>query len=127
MNRIAYKVNGTGRNATLSKPAHCSSGNLYIVRTTDEDRNVSCLFTDKLGRMVLQRRVIGSDNHDTYYVYDNRDNLRFVLPSRLRDEGISQERMHWPIAISTTAATAACGGSCPAVMPCAMSTTRPTV
>ncbi|MDC1829680.1 hypothetical protein [Bacteroides uniformis] len=120
-------MNGTGRNATLSKSGNCSSGNLYIVRTTDEDRNVSCLFTDKLGRMVLQRRVIGSDNHDTYYVYDNRDNLRFVLPSRLRDEGISQERMHWPIAISTTAATAACGGSCPAVMPCAMSTTRPTV
>lgn len=59
--------------------------------------------------------------------HDNRDNLCFVLPSRLRDEGISQERMHWPIAISTTAATAACGGSCPDVMPCAMSTTRPTV
>ena len=93
MNRIAYKVNGTGRNATLSKSGNCSSGNLYIVRTTDEDRNVSCLFTDKLGRMVLQRRVIGSDNHDTYYVYDNRGNLRFVLPPRIRDEGISQDKL----------------------------------
>ena len=43
--------------------------------------------------MVLQRRVIGSDNHDTYYVYDNRGNLRFVLPPRIRDEGISQDKL----------------------------------
>ncbi len=43
--------------------------------------------------MVLQRRVIGSDNHDTYYVYDNRDNLCFVLPPRIRDEGISQDKL----------------------------------
>lgn len=64
------------------------------MRATDEDRNVSYLFTDKLGRMVLQRRVIRSDNHDTYYVYDNRSNLCFVLPPRIRDEGISQEKLN---------------------------------
>ena len=42
---------------------------------------------------LLQRWVIGSDNHDTYYVYDNRGNLRFVLPPRIRDEGISQDKL----------------------------------
>ena len=124
---IRYKVGGVGSGTALVQSGSYASGELSVVCTTDEDGNVSYLFTDKLGRMVLQRWVIGSDNHDTYYVYDNRDNLRFVLPSRLRDEGISQERMHWPIAIGTTAVTGACGGSCPAVMPCAMSTTRPTV
>ena len=41
----------------------------------------------------MQRWVIGSDNHDTYYVYDNRGNLRFVLPPRIRDEGISQDKL----------------------------------
>lgn len=94
MNCITYKVNGTGRNTTLSQSGNCPSGNLYVVRATDEDRNVSYLFTDKLGRMVLQRRVIRSDNHDTYYVYDNRSNLCFVLPPRIRDEGISQEKLN---------------------------------
>lgn len=60
--------------------------------------------------------------------HDNRDNLCFVLP---RASGMRESHktswMHWPIAIGTTAVTGACGGSCPAVMPCAMSTTRPTV
>jgi RHS repeat-associated protein len=39
-------------------------------------------FTDKLGRKVLSR-VAG--DHDTYYVYDDLDNLRYVLPPLVSD------------------------------------------
>ncbi|CAK7014477.1 MAG: hypothetical protein BACD_01120 [Bacteroides rodentium] len=41
----------------------------------------------------MQRRVSANGNHDTYYVYDNRGNLRFVLPPCLQDEGISQDKL----------------------------------
>ena len=51
-----------------------------MVRTDDEDGNVSLVFTDKWGREVLHRRVIaGSSYADTYYVYDNLGLLRYVL------------------------------------------------
>ena len=90
---IRYKVGGVGSGTALVQSGSYASGELSVVCTTDEDGNVSYLFTDKLGRMVLQRWVIGSDNHDTYYVYDNRGNLRFVLPPRIRDEGISQDKL----------------------------------
>jgi len=38
--------------------------------------------TDKLGRKVLSR-VAG--DHDTYYVYDDLDNLRYVIPPKAAD------------------------------------------
>ena len=53
---------------------------LYVVKTTDEDNKVSYEFKDKLGRVILQRQVNEGVNHDTYYVYDDFGNLRWVLP-----------------------------------------------
>lgn len=52
------------------------------VRTTDEDGNVSETYTDKQGRTVLVR---GPENSDTYYVYDDFGNLRYVLPPLAAD------------------------------------------
>ncbi|MCS2412874.1 RHS repeat-associated core domain-containing protein [Bacteroides uniformis] len=55
------------------------SGQLSVVKTTDEDLNVSYTFTDKMGHVVLSRQMKGSETHDTYYVYDDKSNLCFVL------------------------------------------------
>ena len=41
--------------------------------------NVSYTFTDKMGHVVLYRQMKGSETHDTYYVYDDKSNLCFVL------------------------------------------------
>ena len=41
--------------------------------------NVSYTFTDKMGHVVLSRQMKGSETHDTYYVYDDKGNLCFVL------------------------------------------------
>ena len=41
--------------------------------------NVSYTFTDKMGHVVLTRQMKGSETHDTYYVYDDKGNLCFVL------------------------------------------------
>ena len=56
-----------------------SAGQLAVVRSTDEDGNISYTFTDKQGRLLLVRRMEGKNAHDTYSVYDIYDNLRFVL------------------------------------------------
>ena len=55
------------------------SGQLSVIKTTDEDLNVSYTFTDEMGHVVLSRQMKGSETHDTYYVYDDKGNLCFVL------------------------------------------------
>ena len=52
-----------------------AAGQLSVVKTM----NVSYSFTDKLGHLVLTRQIQGSEPHDTYYVYDEKGNLCFVL------------------------------------------------
>jgi RHS repeat-associated protein len=58
---------------------------LYVNETTDEDGHVSYTFTDKLRQVLLTRQMDGTTAHDTYYVYDDRGNLRFVLPPKYQD------------------------------------------
>ena len=71
-----YYVGSSG----LSQNGNYAAGTLSVVRTTDEDGAVSLTFTDKLGRTVLTRQVDGTSTYsDTYYVYDDRGQLRFVL------------------------------------------------
>ena len=72
-----YSVSSTG---TLSGGSgYYPSGTLSVWKETDEDDRVRYTFTDRLGRILLIRRMSGSTQHDTYYVYDVQDNLRFVL------------------------------------------------
>ena len=66
--------------SSLRKRGVYGAGELSVVRTDDEDGNVSLVFSDKWGREVLHRKVItGSSYADTYYVYDNLGLLRYVL------------------------------------------------
>lgn len=76
LNCLRYGVGSTG---ALTSNGSYASGELAMVKTTDEDGNIGYTFTDKLGRTVLSRQMKGSETHDTYYIYDDRDNLRFVL------------------------------------------------
>ena len=49
------------------------------MKTTDEDGNASYIFTDKLGHTVLTRQMNGTEQLDTYFAYDAKGNLCFVL------------------------------------------------
>ena len=69
----------TGSYVLSGGTASYASGQLSVVKTTDEDLNVSYTFTDKMGHVVLSRQMKGSETHDTYYVYDDKGNLCFVL------------------------------------------------
>ena len=69
-------MNGT----SLSGGTEFYAANLLnVIKTTDEGNNVSYTFTDKLGRIVLTRQMNGTEAHDTYYVYNDKGNLCFVL------------------------------------------------
>lgn len=60
----------------LSDEGYCNEGTLYVERTKDEDGRTISVYTDLMGNKILERR---NDNNDTYYVYNEYNQLRFVL------------------------------------------------
>ncbi|WP_163357580.1 DUF6443 domain-containing protein [Dysgonomonas sp. 25] len=68
-----------GANGIIKK-GNYPSGELYVTEIKDEDDNTSYEFKDKLGQVILTRQLNGSEKYDTYYVYDEYGNLRYVLP-----------------------------------------------
>lgn len=57
-----------------------ATGELSVIDHQDEDGNRSLVFTDKLGRTVLERNFCDSFQHDTYYVFDYKGDLSCVIP-----------------------------------------------
>ncbi|MFY0592017.1 DUF6443 domain-containing protein [Roseivirga sp.] len=81
-----WTVIGSNNPSTL---AEYNAGSLMVNITIDEENNHVKEFTDKLGRVILKQVQKGtstnnghSDWLNTYYIYDNRGNLRYVLPPR---------------------------------------------
>ncbi|WP_105704541.1 DUF6443 domain-containing protein, partial [Chryseobacterium sp. MYb7] len=59
-------------------------GQLYKNTVTDEDDNTTIEFKNGRGQVLLVRKVISAaENADTYYVYNDYDQLVFVLPPLL--------------------------------------------
>ncbi|MBO6216783.1 MAG: RHS repeat-associated core domain-containing protein [Prevotella sp.] len=72
-----YYVSMSG---TLSERGIYPAGWLRVVKLTDEDRHVSYEFRDLQDRLLLRRRMLSSSTSaDTYYAYDIRGDLRYVL------------------------------------------------
>lgn len=81
LNCIKYLVGGTRLDPSLSTSGNYPDGELYVTKTTNEDKNcVNYEFKDKLGQVILTRQVADNQNFDTYYVYDDFGNLCFVVP-----------------------------------------------
>lgn len=57
-----------------------------VMKSVDEDGSPVYQFTDGTGNAVLVRRMEGEVAHDTYYVYDSYDLLRYVLPPAYQDD-----------------------------------------
>src|ERR1035437_1027161 len=89
---ITYTTNGSDvkcfyvEGTQLKYTANYTTATLYGQKMTDEDGKTLEEFTDKQGRKVLSRMTdVVAGNHDTYYVYDDLDNLRYVLPPMASD------------------------------------------
>jgi len=72
-----YKVNISG---TVSMNGIYGADMLSVKKMTDEDGHITYEFRDKKDRLILQRCMLSTDNSaDTYYAYDYRGNLCYVL------------------------------------------------
>lgn len=70
-----YRASDSG----LSQDGYYPAGTLDGIKTTDEDGRTLVVFKDMMGSVVLERRA---SHYDTYYVYNNLHQLRFVLSPR---------------------------------------------
>ncbi|MCM1296638.1 MAG: DUF6443 domain-containing protein [Muribaculaceae bacterium] len=66
---------------SLVEDGYYAASTLQGVRTVDEDGNEMTVYTDRLGRKVLERRgpESGKGQNDTYFVYNDLGQLRYVL------------------------------------------------
>ena len=74
-----YKVIGDA----MTDAGYYGRNTLTCTTLKDPDGNMSSTYKDMFGNVVLERR--GGD-HDTYYVYDDYNRLRFVLSPKYQDE-----------------------------------------
>lgn len=74
----------TSGNSLTNTGRYYPAGTLRVETVTDEDGHRLQVFTDRLGRKVLERR--GTDN-DTYFVYNDFGQLRFVLSPQYQQQG----------------------------------------
>ena len=85
-------------NNSLVENGCYKAASLFCEETTDEDGHTLQVFTDFQGEKVLERK---DGNNDTYYVYNDYGELRFVLPTGYQESlqaykynGKELDRMH---------------------------------
>jgi YD repeat-containing protein len=69
--------------ASASSPNIYAENLLYKTTMTDENGKITCVFKDKLGRVLLTRKLLNGAsgaNVDTYNVYDDYGQLVVVVP-----------------------------------------------
>lgn len=80
---IEYDVNSTDiprfeiTDNGIERDGAYAAGTLRTTKTTDPDGKQNTVFTDVLGRKIVQRQ---GEDYDTYYLYDDMGRLRYVLP-----------------------------------------------
>ena len=79
-----YRVSMQGE---LLDKGYYPEGRLKITKNTDEDGHESYEFKNLSDRVVLRRTMLSEkESSDTYYIYDYRGNLSFVLPPNYQEE-----------------------------------------
>lgn len=65
-----------------SENGHYKASQLYKTTVTDEDGNPVIKFTNGRGQILLIRNTDGTQNIDTYYVYNEYNHKAFVIPPK---------------------------------------------
>gem|GEM_PF-2457818 len=87
--RVSYQLAGSDvkkYGADAKSFGYYKQGDLLCQTITDEDNHKISVFKDFRGLKVLERRYDGSTKFDTYYVYDEIGQLRFVLQPMYQSE-----------------------------------------
>ncbi|HCN48622.1 MAG TPA: sugar-binding protein [Chryseobacterium sp.] len=67
--------------SAIQPPQFFMPGQLYKNTITDEDGNKTIEFKNGKGQVILVRKVLSStENADTYYAYNEYDQLAFIIP-----------------------------------------------
>ena len=66
--------------SSLSQTANYGANQLYKNTVTDEDGNLSIEYKNGEGQTILVRKNDGNTDVDTYYVYNDYNQLAFVIP-----------------------------------------------
>lgn len=80
----------------LQKKGIYADNSLFVTINVDEDRKRIMTFYNNLDQILLERKVDNDINYDTYYVYDDFGNLRFVLPPAASD-ALTAVNVTWDI------------------------------
>ena len=78
-----YTVSDDG---TLAQKGYYLEGALSWERITDEDNNITDIYTDLLGQKVLERHATSKGMVDTYFVYNDCSKLCYVLQPMYQQE-----------------------------------------
>ncbi|MCS3532914.1 RHS repeat-associated core domain-containing protein [Chryseobacterium sp. JUb7] len=84
---IKYTTTTTWENnatkSTINYGGNYGANQLYKNTVTDEDGNKTIEFKNGQGQVVLVRKIKGTENVDTYYVYNEYNQLAWVIPPLL--------------------------------------------
>lgn len=62
------------------------ANSLFCTESSDEDAHTIQVFEDLMGRRILERRLNGSERFDTYYVYNDINQLVYVLQPKYQED-----------------------------------------
>jgi len=81
---------------SLIKSGTYATGKLSVQCDIDEDRHKTWTFKDSQGQVLLTRTYIAGypGYHSTYYIYDNFNQLTYVL-SPLASDGLTTDNISW--------------------------------
>lgn len=72
-------INGASTTSSLKIESYYAAATLYKNKVSDEDGNFSYEFKNGQGQTLMVRKMDGSAPVDTYYVYNEYDQLAFVI------------------------------------------------
>ncbi|WP_083547372.1 DUF6443 domain-containing protein [Chryseobacterium polytrichastri] len=75
-------------NSLLVLSGSCPANTLYKSTVTDEDGSTAVEFKNKKGQTILVRKNDGTQNADTYYIYDKYGHLAYVIPPLASKSGL---------------------------------------
>ena len=82
-----YKANQNGKYSLQKTNKFYTAGSLTKEVVKDADNKTVITFKDLFGNVVLQRANDGTNNLDTYYVYDDLGRLCYVLSPQYQNNG----------------------------------------